>query len=169
MDWYSSRYIASVDMARQYSYYSIDLLNTSISMESYLLEHNPAARVRLPGAAAVQPWIDAHELRRALGTQGAPAIVDVRGLCEFFSGPLGRLPTAINVPLPQLPGCIRELGHLRSARVVLVSKTQARAARAAMRLRAAGFRNVSILRGGMEQWNRLGYPRLSAPSSRCRF
>lgn len=135
-------------------------------MESYLLEHNTAVRVRLPAAISVKPWIDARELRRALDAAGAPAIVDVRGLCEFFSGTLGRLPSAINVPLPLLPDCIEELGPLRLASIVLVSKTQARAARAAMQLRAAGFRNVSILRGGMEQWNRLGYPRLNAPLSR---
>lgn len=114
----------------------------------------------------MKPWTDANELRRALDAQGAPAIVDVRGLYEFFSGPLGHLPAAINVPLPHLPDCIKELRHLKSARIVLVSKTQTRAARAAMQLRAAGFGNVSVLRGGMEHWNRLGYPRLSAPLSR---
>jgi 3-mercaptopyruvate sulfurtransferase SseA len=35
-----------------------------------------------------------------------------------------------------------------------------------MQLRAAGFGEVSVLWGGMKQWNRLGYPRLSAPLSR---
>jgi rhodanese-related sulfurtransferase len=135
-------------------------------MKSYLLEHETAVRVSLPGAITLKPWIDAQELHRSLDTEGAPAIVDVRGLVEFFSGPLGRLPAAINVPLPQLPDCIKELGHLRSVRIVLVSKTQTRAERAAMQLRAAGFANVSVLRGGMEQWNSLGYPRLSAPVSR---
>jgi rhodanese-related sulfurtransferase len=114
----------------------------------------------------VNPWIDAHELRRALDAQGAPAIVDVRGLYEVFSGPLGHLPAAIHVPLPHLPECIKDLRHLRVADIVLVSRTHARAARAARQLRAAGFGNVSVLRGGVEQWNRLGYPRLSAPSSR---
>ena len=138
-------------------------------MESYLLEQQAALHVAHPGAVPAKPWIEAHELRHALDAEGAPAIVDVRGLCEFFSGPLGRIAAAINVPLPQLPDCIRELGHLRSAEIVLVSKTQARAARAAMQLRAAGFGNVSVLRGGMKQWNRLGYPRLSAPLSRCRL
>ncbi len=113
-----------------------------------------------------KPWIDAHELRRALGAASAPAVVDVRGLYEFFSGPLGHLPAAINVPLPHLRGCIKELRHLRAAEIVLVSRTQARAARGAMQLRAAGFGNVSVLRGGMEQWNRLGYPRQGAPPSR---
>lgn len=136
---------------------------------SCLLEREAAARVRLPGTITVKPWIDARELRCALDAEGAPAVVDVRGLCEFFSGPLGRLPTAINVPLPQLPDCLGEIGHLRSASIVVVSKAQARAARAAMQLRAAGFANVSVLRGGMEQWNRLGYPRLSAPLSRSRL
>jgi len=140
-----------------------------ITEASYLLEHKTAVRVPHRGAIPVKPWIEAHELRRTLDAEGAPAIVDVRGLCEFFSGPLGRIAAAINVPLPQLPDCIRELGHLRAVEIVLVSKTQARAARAAMQLRAAGFGNVSVLRGGMKQWNRLGYPRLSAPLSRSRL
>ncbi|MBI3374435.1 MAG: rhodanese-like domain-containing protein [Betaproteobacteria bacterium] len=111
-------------------------------------------------------WIDAPDLRRDLDAERAPAIVDVRGLWEFFSGPLGRLPAAINVPLPQLTDCIKEFGHLKSTGIVLVSGTQERAARAAMQLRAAGFGKVSVLRGGMEHWNRLGYARLSAPGSR---
>lgn len=111
-------------------------------------------------------WIEAPELRCALDTDPAPAIVDVRGLWEFFSGPLGRLPAAINVPLPNLPECIKELGHLKSADIVLVSGTQRRAAHAAMQLRAAGFRNVHVLRGGMEDWNRLGYAHLNASASR---
>ena len=138
-------------------------------MESYLFEHDTAVRAPRPGAITAKPWTDAHALRRALDAERAPAIVDVRGLWEFFSGPLGRLPTAVNVPLPQLPACIKELSHLRLASIVLVSMTQVRATRAAMQLRAAGFRNVSILRGGMEQWNRLGFPRLSAPLSRRRL
>ncbi|OFZ84921.1 MAG: hypothetical protein A2W21_08095 [Betaproteobacteria bacterium RBG_16_66_20] len=140
-----------------------------ITEASYLLEHKTAVRVPHRGAIPVKPWIEAHELRRTLDAEGAPAIVDVRGLCEFFSGPLGRIATAINIPLPQLRGCIKELGHLKPVSIVLVSRTQARAAQAAMQLRAAGFRNVSILRGGMEQWDRLGYPRLSAPLSRSRL
>lgn len=111
-------------------------------------------------------WIEAPELRCALDTDPAPAIVDVRGLWEFFSGPLGRLPAAINVPLPNLPNCVKELRHLKSARVVLVSRNQTGAAHAAMQLRAAGFGNVSVLRGGMEDWNRHGYSCLKAPASR---
>lgn len=33
---------------------------------SYLLEHETAVRAPLSGAIPVKPWIEAHELRRAL-------------------------------------------------------------------------------------------------------
>jgi rhodanese-related sulfurtransferase len=111
-------------------------------------------------------WIEPEELRRAIQSHGAITVVDVRGLCEFFNGPLGRLPEAVNVPLPALPVCLDELGRLAPADIVVVSGTEARSARAATQLRAAGFQHVSVLRGGMKTWRRLGYACLDAPGSR---
>jgi rhodanese-related sulfurtransferase len=111
-------------------------------------------------------WIEPDELRRAIESQGAVTIVDVRGLLEFFSGLPGRLPEALNVPLPLLPACLEELWRRAPANIVVVSGTQMRSARAAAQLRAAGFRHVSVLRGGMENWRQLGYTCLGAPASR---
>ena len=111
-------------------------------------------------------WIEPEELRRAIQSHGAITVVDVRGLCEFFNGPLGRLPEAVNVPLRALPVCLDELGRLAPADIVVVSGTEARSARAATQLRAAGFQHVSVLRGGMKTWRRLGYACLDAPGSR---
>ncbi len=111
-------------------------------------------------------WIEPDDLRRAIESNGAVTVVDVRGLCEFFNGPLGRLPEAINVPLPELPACLDELGRLAPADIVVISGTQGRSARAARQLRAAGFRHVCVLRGGMRGWRRLGYTCLAAPASR---
>jgi rhodanese-related sulfurtransferase len=42
--------------------------------------------------------------------------------------------------------------------VVLVCRTDKRSAKAAEMLASAGFENVSVLRDGMEGWNRSGYP-----------
>jgi len=111
-------------------------------------------------------WIEPSELRRAIESRGAVTIVDVRGLYEFFNGPLGHLPEALNVPLPELPACLDELGRRAPAGIVVVSATQGRSARAATQLSAAGFRHVSVLRGGMNHWRRLGYSCLCAPASR---
>ncbi len=111
-------------------------------------------------------WIEPDDLRRAIESNGAVTVVDVRGLCEFFNGPLGRLQEAINVPLPELPACLGELGRLAPADIVVMSGTQVRSERAAKQLRAAGFQHVCVLRGGMRSWRRLGYGCLSAPVSR---
>jgi len=111
-------------------------------------------------------WIDPDDLRRAIDSHSAVTVVDVRGLCEFFSGPLGRLPEAINVPLPELPACLGALERRAPAEIVVVSGTQVRSARAAEQLSAAGFEHVAVLRGGMENWRRLGHTCLSAPASR---
>jgi len=111
-------------------------------------------------------WIEPNDLRRAIRSRNAVAVVDVRGLYEFFSGPLGRLPEAINMPLPELPACLGELGRLAPADIVVMSDTQVRSERAASLLRAAGFKHVCVLRGGMRSWRRLGYACLIAPASR---
>jgi rhodanese-related sulfurtransferase len=42
--------------------------------------------------------------------------------------------------------------------IVVVCKTDRRSSMAAERLREAGSSNVSVLRGGMEQWRALGLP-----------
>ena len=114
----------------------------------------------------IKQWIEPDELRSALESHGALTILDVRGLWEFFSGLLGRLPEALNVPLPMLPACLDELGRRAPASIVVVSGTQVRSERAATQLRAAGFQTVSVLRGGMQNWRRLGYACLGAPASR---
>jgi rhodanese-related sulfurtransferase len=49
------------------------------------------------------------------------------------------------------------MGELASARmraIVIVCKTDKRSAKAAEMLRSAGFADVQVLRGGMEQWQR---------------
>jgi len=111
-------------------------------------------------------WIEPDDLRRAIESHSAVTVVDVRGLCEFFNGPLGQLPEAINVPLPELPACLHGLEYLAPADIVVVSGTQVRSARAATQLRAAGFQHVSVLRGGMKNWRQLGYTCLIPPASR---
>jgi rhodanese-related sulfurtransferase len=111
-------------------------------------------------------WIEPGELRRAIESRASVTVVDVRGLREFFSGPVGRLADAVNVPLRELPSCVDELRRLARADIVVVSGTEARSARAATQLRAAGFQHVCVLRGGMKTWRRLGYACLDAPESR---
>jgi rhodanese-related sulfurtransferase len=90
-----------------------------------------------------------------LGDDSPPLVVDVRGRDEF-TGPLGHLQGARNIPLDELAGRMSELSAFRDRQIVLVCRTQMRSAKAAAALTAAEFGKVSVLRGGMEQWNREG-------------
>jgi uncharacterized membrane protein YdjX (TVP38/TMEM64 family)/rhodanese-related sulfurtransferase len=100
-------------------------------------------------------WIEANELRRRLDAREALTVIDVRGPDEF-AGPLGHIATAHNIPVAEFDGRLAELVGLERAPIVIVCRTDKRSATAAQVLRAAGFAQVSVLRGGMEKWNEAG-------------
>jgi rhodanese-related sulfurtransferase len=109
---------------------------------------------RLRGAPA---WIWATDLKRRLDAGEPMTVVDVRGPDEY-RGPLGHIREACNLPVDELPDRMAELGHTERRPLVLVCRTDRRSARAAETLRGAGFVDVAVLHGGMEQWNRAGLP-----------
>jgi rhodanese-related sulfurtransferase len=100
-------------------------------------------------------WIGPGDLKRLLDAGDAPLVLDVRGRDEF-AGPLGHIPGAANLPLPELSARVAELTADRRP-VVFVCLTDKRSARAASELAASGRRDVSLLRGGMERWRREGF------------
>ena len=51
-----------------------------------------------------------------------------------------------------------EINALNANPVILICGTDKRSANAAALLRDSGFRDVRVLRGGMEQWNEKGLP-----------
>ncbi len=101
-------------------------------------------------------WIEARELSDQLKRIPAPVIVDVRGPGEF-GGEVGHIPGARNIPLDDLSSRIAELSRLEERELALVCRTQVRSVKAAGTLARAGIRNLTILRGGMEEWNRQGF------------
>lgn len=102
-------------------------------------------------------WIEANDLKRRLEGGETLTVIDVRGPDEF-TGPLGHLAAARNIPVAALASRSAELAGLEQSPIVLVCRTDKRSAAAAQTLRAAGFRQVSVLRRGMEQWNAAGLP-----------
>ncbi|MDO8840206.1 MAG: VTT domain-containing protein [Parvibaculum sp.] len=101
-------------------------------------------------------WIDVSTLENRLATNGI-TLIDVREPDEFV-GPLGHISGALNMPLGEIRDRMGEIETLRDHPVALVCRTDKRSASAAATLRSAGFRDVHVLRGGMEQWNRSGTP-----------
>ena len=102
-------------------------------------------------------WIEVDALKRQLDDGEAVTVIDVRGPDEF-AGPLGHIATARNIPVGELDRRLAELAGLEQAPLVLVCRTDKRSAAAARNLRVAGFRQVNVLRRGMEQWNDAGLP-----------
>ena len=108
---------------------------------------------RLPAAPS---WIEAAALAERREQDAGLLILDVRGPDEF-TGPLGHIAGAINLPLNDLPERLSELVR-KDGPVVVVCKTDRRSSIAADQLRKAGVADVSVLRGGMESWRELGLP-----------
>ena len=102
-------------------------------------------------------WIEPDALRRQIDGAGGATVIDVRGPDEF-AGPLGHIGGALNLPVGELPDRLIQINSLRDKPVILVCRTDKRSAKAAEVLRDAGFRRVAVLRGGMEDWNRVGHP-----------
>ena len=98
-------------------------------------------------------WISTAELRGRLDAGVALTVVDVRGPDEFDRAARAH-------PRRTQPAAERARRRTGRARrggerpIVLVCRTDKRSATAAEILRNAGFRDVLILRGGMEQWQR---------------
>ena len=95
-------------------------------------------------------WLETDELSALLNSPSPPLVIDVRGPAEF-TGPLGHIDEAQNIPLDQIPAHTADLlGEQRP--LVLVCHTDRRSAAAADHLRRAGGTDVAVLRGGMVAW-----------------
>jgi len=101
-------------------------------------------------------WIDGGSLKGSLEQSDRPLLIDVR-TADDFVGPLGHIPGARNIPLEELPARLAELEPSKQRPLTLVCRTQKRSLTAAHQLKQAGFTDVCVLRGGMEQWNRDGF------------
>ena len=95
-------------------------------------------------------WIEARELFDSSGkADGCTYILDVRSEGEYESG---HVPGSLSVPGGQAVQRADDFVAVRNARIVFVSQQSARAVMASYWYRQMGFRNVKILRGGLEAW-----------------
>jgi len=80
-------------------------------------------------------------------------LIDVREPQELEAG---RFPKAVNVPLAELESYASKLDP--AAPVMLACRSGSRSRKAAKRLAALGFGDVSNVRGGIVAWGRAGLP-----------
>ncbi len=110
----------------------------------------------------LQPQSRVYDLKGRLDW-GEPAltIIDVRDRQEFNLGHImGAVPMPLNEPAH------RVLHKLELDRDIYVyGATDEETAVGAAQLRAAGYQNVSEIRGGVAAWKAVGYPVESMPTS----
>src|SRR5262249_3187420 len=138
--------LAGDTAAVRYGLLALGLLAT-IALLPRLIE-----RVRRPVG-----WVDADEVKRRLDRGDPLTVIDVRGTDEVV-GPLGQVVAARNIPVAEAEARLPELAGLEWEPIVLVCRTDKRSAAAAQTLRGAGFRQVQVMRRGMERWNESGLP-----------
>lgn len=108
-----------------------------------------------PSPAPLRPKSRVHDLKSRLDW-GEPAltIVDVRDREQFNAG---HIMGALSMPADELIG--RALSSLELNRdLYIYGETDDETDEAVQKLRAAGFKNVSELRGGLAAWKAVGYP-----------
>jgi uncharacterized membrane protein YdjX (TVP38/TMEM64 family)/rhodanese-related sulfurtransferase len=101
-------------------------------------------------------WTEPDALHRQIESGRPLTVLDVRGADEF-TGPLGHIAGAVNIPLGELDRRLDELRSKANGDVAVVCRTDRRSAAAQAMLRNAGFKKVAVLRGGMERWVTLGF------------
>jgi len=107
---------------------------------------------RLIGRLRRGPMLDVDGLRERLARGDDLLVLDVRSP-EEFTGELGHIEGARNIPVDQLPARLGELSEWTERPVAVVCRTDRRSAKAAQILVRQGFADVHVVRGGMEAWN----------------
>lgn len=100
------------------------------------------------------PLVTAGELREVLGDGEELALLDVREEGVFASG---HLLTAACLPLSRLELLLDKGVPRRTTRVVLCDDDETLARRAAAAMHRFGYRNISMLRGGVGAWRAAGF------------
>lgn len=100
------------------------------------------------------PRLDAADLHDKLSGDSEIALLDVREEGVFGER---HILTASNAPVSRFERIVPALVPRRATPIVLVDDDETLAARAAGILRANGYENVSILRGGVPAWEEAGF------------
>jgi membrane protein DedA with SNARE-associated domain/rhodanese-related sulfurtransferase len=101
--------------------------------------------------------LEPEELKLQLDRGEPVYIVDLRNLSELFSDPFV-LPGALHISPDALAARHREIPRDRDVVLYCSCPNEATAAKTAMTLHKLGIERVRPLRGGYDEWKRLGFP-----------
>jgi len=103
------------------------------------------------------PMLTVDALRQRLDAGEDLLVLDVREPDEF-TGELGHIPGARNLPLGELSKQLDALQAWLERPVALVCRTDRRSAKAARLLAREGFADLHVVQGGMTAWNDANLP-----------
>jgi len=101
--------------------------------------------------------LEPHELKRMLDAGEEVFIVDLRHPLELVPDPF-TLPGALHLSPDQLAVRAHEIPRDRAVVLYCTCPSEATAAKTAMTLHNLGINRVHPLRGGFDEWKRLGFP-----------
>jgi membrane protein DedA with SNARE-associated domain/rhodanese-related sulfurtransferase len=105
----------------------------------------------------VQSRLEPDELKRQLDAGESVFIVDLRHQLELMTDPF-TLPGALHLSPDALTTRVHEIPRDRDVILYCTCPSEATAAKTAMTLHKLGIERVRPLRGGYDEWKRLGYP-----------
>lgn len=112
---------------------------------------------RFIGKLRSKPMMDITALKQQLDSAADLLLLDVRTAADFV-GEKGHIGTAVNIPLEELPSRKDELADYLERPIALICTTDRRSSKAAGLLAGQGFADVHVVKGGMTDWNKSGYP-----------
>lgn len=94
-------------------------------------------------------------LKAAIDAGEPMVVVDVRELSEFEAG---HIEGAIHIPLRQLARGLDKLPSDKNATLAVICRTGGRSSYGTMALWLLGYRNLKNIMGGMQAWEKEGFP-----------
>jgi membrane protein DedA with SNARE-associated domain/rhodanese-related sulfurtransferase len=110
----------------------------------------------------VKQRLEPEELKRLLDQGEQVYIVDLRHPLELLPDPF-TLPGALHVSPEDLTARVHEIPRDRDVVLYCTCPSEATAAATALQLHKLGVERVRPLRGGFDEWKRLGYPMDAIP------
>ncbi|MBI3187951.1 MAG: VTT domain-containing protein [Gammaproteobacteria bacterium] len=112
---------------------------------------------RIIGMLRRKPMVSVDQLKQRLDAGEKLLLLDVRPL-DAYNGDLGHIPQATHIPLNELPQRLNELGDYLEKPVITICRTDRMSSQAAQLLAQKGFADVHVVKMGMVDWNKNGYP-----------
>jgi rhodanese-related sulfurtransferase len=116
----------------------------------------PEAAAPTPPPADV-PFIEQAEAKKLLDANGA-AVLDVRDVDAYLAA---HIPGALQIPLARVEGEVPYLPKDKPLLAYCTCPHDEAAIEAVQIMQHGGMINARVLRGGLQEWTRLGYPTAS--------